>query len=74
MSGYLPNDRAVWDARCPQLRFTVAGRWWRIFAGVTFKTKRVRWQRFDGYRLLVVRLWGWRVVGIQTRAARGGDS
>ena len=63
---YIPSS-GMKDMKCPQITFTLFGRWWRIFAGVTFKWKRFRNQRFYRYRLIVVRLWGERVVGIQTR-------
>ncbi len=68
-SQFLPVRPAAWDLKCPQVTFTVAGRWCRIFAGVTFKTKRLRWEKFYGYRLLAVRLHGERIVGIQTKRA-----
>lgn len=67
----------AWGARCPQVTFTLGGRWWRIFAGVTFRPDKPRWMdsRFHGYRLWRLRLWkigphDARVVGIQTRLAR----
>lgn len=63
-----------WSARCPQVTFTVRGRWWRIFAGVTFRPDKPRWMAFrrNGYRLVRLRLWriglhDARVIGVQTR-------
>jgi hypothetical protein len=66
-SPFLPNDPQTWEMRCPEVTFTIAGRWWRFFAGVTFKTKRLRHYHGYGIRHIVIRLWGARVIGISTR-------
>jgi hypothetical protein len=52
--------------------FVLRGRWYRMFAGLTFKPKVARYSRFHGHRLWALRLWPvapgwWRIIGFQTR-------
>lgn len=63
-----------WDARCPQFTFTLWGRWWRFFAGVTGWSTRFRFYRGYGFALVAVRLYGDRLVGISTRREVESDN
>jgi hypothetical protein len=63
--------RSTWDPT-----ITVAGWWIRFIWGITFKPRRFRWYKFDGHRLIGLRLWGnpdsrkcARLIGIQWRRA-----
>lgn len=71
------STRTLFDVRTGDLQFTAAGWWIRLVWGVTFKRKRFRWHKFDGYRLLAVRLWqvgdvslDGRIIAVQWRRAR----
>lgn len=61
-----PSGMRYWDHSR-----TVRGWWIRVFWGGTFRSARVRYRRFNGHRLVAVRLRGTRLAGIQWRRAHG---
>jgi hypothetical protein len=63
--------RKTWDPNV-----TVFGWWIRFIWGITFKPERIRVSKFDGRRLIAMRVWGdphsarcARLVGVMWRRA-----